>query len=432
MPYLGFNKKFVYTDPASAPKIKKTMVREWVDAIIFAVVAATIIRTFIIEAFTIPTSSMEKSLLVGDFLFVSKINYGPKVPNTPLTFPFTHHTMFLTQNTKSYSELIHLPYYRFPGLQSINRMNCVVFNYPDGDTVAANYQNRSYYQIVRDYASYFANKDNYQLSDKVYYARAWQYVNNPTNRNFLDMSQIPFGDIIARPVDKRENYIKRCIGIAGDKLEIRNKQVYINGEKAENPEMMQYQYFVQTSGIELSKQVREKFDITDRLVAGPNMWIYSMTDEVAKEIASYKAVIRCEQLADTAWDKSIFPYSSDYQWNRDNFGPITIPAKETTVELNTKNIVLYERVIDVYEDNDLEIKGDQIFINGQPASSYTFKMDYYWMMGDNRHNSADSRYWGFVPEDHIVGKALFIWLSLDPNQSFLSKIRWSRMFRLVD
>jgi len=402
MPYIGFSEKFAYADPLTAKKVKKSPGREWFDAIIFAVVAATIIRTFIIEAFTIPTSSMEKSLLVGDFLFVSKINYGPKVPNTPLTFPFTHHTMFLTENKKSYLEWIKVPHYRFPGFQKVKRNDCVVFNYPDGDTVALNFPDRSYYALCREHG--------------------WDRVNSDKRT---------FGEIVSRPVDKRENYIKRCVAIAGDVFEIRDKYIYINGEKQDRLPGEQFQYIVQTNGVELNKRIREKLDITDRIPIGPNTWIYAMTDYMASEVQNYPNVILCQQLADTVWDASVFPYSREYPWNRDNFGPITIPATGASVELTLENLPLYERIIEVYEANSLNVKDGKIYINGIETTSYTFKMDYYWMMGDNRHNSADSRYWGFVPDDHVVGKALFIWLSLDPNLSLFSKIRWSRLFSSV-
>lgn len=402
LPYIGFNEKEKYRDPDTAPKIKKSVIREWSDAIIFAVVAATIIRTFLIEAFTIPTSSMEKSLLVGDFLFVSKFSYGPKIPNTPISFPFAHHTLPLTKDTKSFLEWIKLPYFRFPGLTDIKNNDVVVFNYPDGDTVALKMQDRSYYALVREYG--------------------WTRVN---------MDKGTFGDVVARPVDKRENYIKRCIGIPGDKLEIKNKQVFINGVAAQNPEEMQYQYFIKTDGSEVNERNREKLNITDRIVLSNDAFIYAMTNDVAKQIKEFKNVLNITQMIDSAPDPSIFPYSPHYKWNRDNFGPIQLPKAGMTVQLDTVNIALYTRIIDVYEGNDLAIKDGKIYINGKEEKNYTFKLDYYWMMGDNRHNSADSRYWGFVPIDHIVGKAVFIWLSIDQNKSLFSGIRWNRLFKFI-
>lgn len=408
LPYLGFSKKETYLDPDKRPEIKKTATREWLDAIIFAVIAASIIRIFLIEAYTIPTSSMEKTLLVGDYLFVSKINFGPKVPNTPLSFPFVHHTLPLTANTKSYLEWIELPYYRFPGLQKIKNMDVVVFNYPDGDTVSTKFQsNASYYALVRQFGR-----------DAVR--------NNP---NY-------FGDIIARPVDKRENFIKRCIGIPGDVLQIINRKVLINGKEEQNPGKKQYKYIVRTDGSSISSRTLEKLEITENYTTD-NAGNYELTlsDESLQKIKQFSNIKSVEPVvqAPGVWDQSLFPFDSTYRWNVDNFGPITIPKKGTTVKINTSNICLYRRIIGVFEGNKLEEKEGKIFINGTERTSYTFKMDYYWMMGDNRHNSADSRYWGFVPEDHVVGKAVFVWLSLDPNKSiFDGKIRWSKLFRIVN
>jgi len=406
VPWIGIKKENQYTEPSKREKIRKTALREWVDAIIFAVIAASIIRIFMVEAYTIPTSSMEKSLLVGDFLFVSKLSYGPKVPNTPLAFPFVHHTLPLTATTKSYVEWIKLPYYRFPGLTTVKNNDVVVFNYPDGDTVALNVQNQSYYALVRDYGRY----------------RVW---NDKAN----------FGDIVYRPVDKRENYIKRCIGIPGDTLQIIDQDVYINGRKAELPEKAQFKYIVTTDGTRINPKALEKLDITEEIaIAGPNEMILTLTRESAEKIKGFVNVKDVKKIIQPKgyWQPYIFPFDSVYPWNVDNFGPLVIPKKGATVELNSKNIVLYARIIKNYELNDLKIQGGQILINGKQATSYTFKMDYYWMMGDNRHNSADSRFWGFVPYDHIVGKAVFVWLSLDNNKSlFDGKIRLNKLFRTI-
>jgi signal peptidase I len=406
LPWLGLKKQADYVEPANRVKIKKTPVREWVDAIIFAVIAASIIRIFMVEAYTIPTSSMEKSLLVGDFLFVSKLSYGPKVPNTPLAFPFVHHTMPLTATAKSYVEWIKLPYYRFPGLTTIKNNDVVVFNYPDGDTVALNVQNQSYYALVRDYGRY----------------RVW---NDKAN----------FGEVVARPVDKRENYIKRCIGIPGDVLEIKDQVVYINGKAAELPELAQFKYIIRTDGTRINPKALEKLDITEEItMAGPNEMVMTLTNETAEQIKGFVNVKEVRKIIQPKgfWQPYIFPFDSAYPWNVDNFGPLEIPKKGVTVELNSKNILLYARIIKAYELNDLEINGETILINGKPATSYTFKLDYYWMMGDNRHNSADSRFWGFVPNDHIVGKAVFVWLSLDGSKSLFSgKVRMNKLFRTI-
>lgn len=408
LPYLGMNDDEVFVDPSDRPNIKKTFVREWTDAIIFAVVAATIIRTFLLEAYTIPTSSMEKSLLVGDYLFVSKITYGPKVPNTPLSFPFVHHTLPLTENVKSYVEWITLPFYRFAGFKEVDHNDAVVFNYPAGDTVSTRFQsNVSYYTLVNEYGR----------------ERVWTDKRN-------------FGDIVVRPVDKRENYVKRCIGLPGDTLTIVNRQVYLNGENADNPEMLQYQYKVTTNGSSLNPKVLDKYNITETYRGSkPGEFVYILTEESKEAIEKLPIVTSIEVFneAPGVWKPEIFPNDSSYKWNRDNFGPLYIPKASVPINLTLKNLSQYNRLITTYEGNTLKVENGTILINGVPSTSYTPKYNYYWMMGDNRHNSADSRYWGFVPEDHIVGRAEFIWLSLDKDKSlFDGKIRWNRLFSIVD
>lgn len=407
LPRYGLSQEETYQDPKDRPKIKKSATREWVDAIIFAVIAASIIRMFLVEAYTIPTSSMEKTLLVGDFLFVSKISYGPRAPMTPISFPFVHHTLPLTESTKSYVEWLKLPYYRFLGLTDIERNDVVVFNFPVGDTVSERYQsNSSYYSLVREYGR--------------------ETVRNNERR---------FGDIIYRPVDKRENFIKRCVGTPGDTLEIVNRQVTINGTKVTNPGTPQFNYIVKTDGSRINPRTLRKMNITENVRnISSTEFLMTLTDEHVEKIKDFKIVkdVRAVNRPDGIRMPYIFPHDSVYKWNEDNFGPLYIPEKGETIELNSRNIAIWERVIDVYEDNDLRIEGNDIFINGEKTDEYTFKMNYYWLMGDNRHNSADSRFWGFVPENHIVGKAVFVWLSLDPNASFLNKIRWNKMFRTIN
>jgi len=381
---------------------RQTKVVEWIDAIIFAVIAATFIRLFFIEAYTIPTSSMEKSMMVGDYLFVSKTSYGPKLPNTPVAFPFVHHTMPFTANTRSFSEIIHNDYRRLAGFRKIKNDDVVVFNFPEGDTVATSMQERSYYDLVRSYGR------ERVISDKR-----------------------SFGDIIYRPVDKRENYIKRCIAIAGDSLKIEGGKVFVNGKQQKEIPGIQFKYLISIQGNSLNSNAMEKLDITPEDIEGSgSRLVVSLTSENYKKLEGMKFVTSKEQVS---WSKderdpSIFPSNDQYTWNLDNFGPIWVPKRGTTIQLTTKNLPLYSRIIDVYEENDLLVKNGEIYINGAVAKEYTFKMDYYWMMGDNRYNSADSRYWGFVPEDHVVGKASFVWLSLDKNKSFLAKIRWNRFF----
>lgn len=387
------------------PDGKQTKVVEWIDAIIFAVIAATFIRMFFIEAYTIPTPSMEKSMLVGDYLFVSKTAYGPKTPNTPLSFPFVHNTMPVVGG-KSYSELIKRPYKRLAGFGDVENNDVVVFHFPEGDTVALGVPNQSYYQLVRSYG-----RD-----------RVWSDKRN-------------FGEIISRPVDKRENYIKRCIAIPGDELKIVEGQVYVNGQPQKQIPGLQADYIVTTDGTSINPKALDKLHISeaDRNVYSSGQYLFPLTEEMAEKLRAFSNVKSVTKIVEEPgkWDRNIFPADSRFPWNVDNYGPITIPAKGTTIDLNVDNLPLYRRIIDIYEANDLEVDGNVIKINGEVATSYTFKMDYYWMMGDNRHNSADSRYWGFVPEDHVVGKAKFIWLSLDKDKSFPANIRVKRMFSTV-
>lgn len=406
-PYIA-SKKDAYLDPETRVEPPKTATREWVDAIVFAVVAATIIRTFLIEAYTIPTSSMEKSLLVGDYLFVSKIAYGPKIPNTPISFPFVHNTMPLTKDVSSYLDWIELPYMRLPGVGHVKRNDVVVFNYPAGDTVATAYQsNRSYYSLVRQYGR----------------ERVWS-----------DKAQ--FGKIIFRPVDKQENFVKRCIGLPGDSLQLINKIVYVNGKRNHDPGIKEYEYYVNTNGESINPIILNRLNVTEgSRTLVPGQYVFMLSEKARNAIARMPIVknVVVSNIPAGETDPEIFPHdTTDYKWNRDNYGPIYIPKKGATVALNMKVLPLYKRLIKVYEGNDLKVKDGKIFINGKQTDHYTFKMNYYWMMGDNRDNSADSRYWGFVPEDHVEGKAVFIWMSLDPNKSLLGgKIRWSRLFSLV-
>jgi signal peptidase I len=382
-------------DPKN-PKKKKPVWREWLDAGIFAIVAATLIRTFLVEAYTIPTPSMEGSMLVNDFLFVSKVSYGPRPPMTPLAVPLVHNTFL---GGKSYSEAVQWKYRRWPGFGKVNRYDVVVFNYPNGDTVMADRPEADYYmECMRE-------------------GRA-----NVLARH----------DIITRPVDKKENYIKRCMAVPGDRLEIREGVVYVNGQPAKVFPHAKMWYKVAMSIPGFSEDFMRENGIE---FMGQDMYrnqIYNIPNnkvDLVRQVSGVQSVTPFVYAANDISMDLAFPLDPvHFRWNRDNFGPLTIPAKGMTVTLTPENISLYRRIIVSYEGNSLEERDGQFVLNGQPATSYTFRMDYYWMMGDNRHNSLDSRYWGFVPEDHIVGKAWFVWLSYGRN---ITDIRWGRLFRNI-
>ncbi|OWK72069.1 signal peptidase I [Pedobacter sp. AJM] len=383
-------------------KKKKTKTREWVDAIVFAVVAATIIRVFFIEAYTIPSGSMERSLLIGDFLFVSKVNYGARIPMTPVAFPFAHHTMPLT-GTKAFWDGIQWKYHRLPGLSEIKRNDVVVFNLPVGDTVALENQEPSYYNLIRQ-------------SD-------WKTVNSQYT-------------VTSRPVDKRENIIKRCIGIPGDVVAMKNGIVSINGkiDPLKNTGQMPYKIKLTTANVNLEVFSNLGFKVSEMQQLDGETYIANATSEMIQKLKPLDFVksVELSVTPSTANDGDLFPLDPNRKWNVDNFGPVKIPAKGWMVKIDSNTMPLYYRAIRTYEGNKVEQKGGVWYINNQPATTYTFKMNYYWMMGDNRHNSTDSRYWGFVPEDHVVGKALFIWMSFDADASFFHKIRWSRLFKSIN
>lgn len=368
-----------------APKSK---LREWWDAILFAVVAATLIRWLIMEAYTIPTPSMENSLLVGDFLFVSKFHYGTRTPKTPLQIPLTHQKIWFTE-IPSYLEWIQLPQYRLPGISEVKRGDVVVFNVP------GMYEN------------------NWGLPES-----QWKKY----------------------PVDLKTNYIKRCVAIPGDVLQIKDRQVIINGQPLENPPNMQYGYIV-TAKDEINKRNLDKlglgeedFTMLGRPEADKVIYHMFLTTKTLEELKAlpYIVSVELDTQRESGPDSRIFPQSKLYPWNADNFGSLTIPKEGMTIELNDSTLAMYGGTIVDYDHNkDAKIEEGKLLIDGKAVTRYTFKQNYYFMMGDNRHNSQDSRYWGFVPEDHIVGKGFFIWLSIDPNQSFFNKIRWNRFFNLI-
>lgn len=416
---------------SSNPAVRTVM--SWVDAIVFALVAVYFVNLFFFQNYVIPSSSLEKSLLVGDYLFVSKMNYGPRKPQTPLSMPLTQHTMPVT-GTKSYLDCIQWDYERVRGWEDIERGDIVVFNYPAGDTATTN-------PNVIDYYS-----DCYYIGESLYpnkpimdsltteRQRAVYDLYYTAGRKYMEQHPEQFGEKLWRPVDRRENYVKRCVGLPGETLEIKDKEIYIDGQKSVAPENVQFNYWVKFKA-PMTERIRRRLDISkDDLKRYYNgRYLIPLTPKALARMQRYTTLVSSIEPAENDETRGIYPLNGYTGWTVDNYGPVWIPKRGDSIKLTLENLPVYERPIAVYEGNDLQVKDGKIFINGKESDSYTFKMDYYWMMGDNRHNSADSRCWGFVPEDHIVGKALFIWLSLDKDLGlFDGKIRWNRLFRGVN
>ena len=409
----------------------------WVDALVFALVAVYFINLFFFQNFVIPSSSLEKSLLTGDYLFVSKVSYGPRIPETPLSMPLTQHTLPII-NTKSYIEWPHWDYRRVKGLGHVKLNDIVVFNYPAGDTLcsADTYKDHDYYALCSYIGkSLLASQGMEQPDLKAMNPVAQRdYLESvmAMGRKYMKDNPVEYGEIITRPTDRRENYVKRCVGLPGQTLQIKNRIVYLNGKANKEPDNVQYSYYVKLKG-QMPTELMDELGISNEDMASLNQYGYlPLTQRAAKKLAARKDIVADIRLNTDAQTGDLYPLNAYTGWTRDNYGPVWIPKKGATVKLNMKNIAVYERPIRAYEHNDLKVKNGQIYINGRLAHSYTFKMDYYWMMGDNRHNSADSRYWGFVPEDHIVGKPIFIWWSHNPDHPGFSGIRWSRLFNFVD
>ena len=410
-------------------------VMSWVDALVFALVAVYFINLFFFQNYVIPSSSLEKSLLTGDYLFVSKVSYGPRIPQTPLTMPLTQHTLPVFE-CKSYIEWPQWKYRRVKGLGQVQLNDIVVFNYPAGDTICTNPQYQTeYYRLVYDngeglYANTMGvpdfdslnNIQTYDLFQQVY----------AMGSNFVRNNRSQFGDVDTRPTDRRENYVKRCVGLPGQTLQIKNRIVYLDGKANKEPDNVQYTYKVKLRQSLTDDLMKELGISMEDLTTLNQVGFMPLTKRAVAALAARKDLVERIELNTDAPVGEVYPRNAWTGWTRDNYGPVWIPKKGKSIRLNMDNIAIYERPIRAYEGNDLKVTNGQIYINGKLADSYTFKMDYYWMMGDNRHNSADSRYWGFVPEDHIVGKPIFIWWSSDPDRSGLGGIRWSRLFNVVD
>lgn len=385
---------------------KRDALNDWIDAIIFAVIVVTFINMFFVQAFKIPSSSMESTLYTGDHLFVSKLTYGPKVPQTPLTIPFTHNVIF---GHESYSTLIRNDYRRLKGFRDVRRGDCVVFNFPHGDTVLTQAPGEDYYYWERSVGK--------------------------------ERAIAQAGPVIVRPSDKTDHYVKRCVALPGDTLSVRDGLVYIDGVRQEVYPGIQMTYSVVTAGERINSRTLEKLGLnTSELYYDENLPGYPampLTAAMVDEVKGYSVVKSVEPNVDVFPPDfpdsylSLFPFTPEYKWTRDNYGPLWIPKKGVTVALDEGNLPLYRRIISVYEGNELRVEDGKIFINGERTDNYTFKQDYFFMMGDNRHNSLDSRYWGFVPEDHIVGRPALVWLSTDRNRKFPSNIRWGRFFKFV-
>ena len=408
-------------------------IMSWVDALVFALVAVYFINLFFFQNYVIPSSSLEKSLLTGDYLFVSKVSYGPRIPQTPLTMPLTQHTLPLFE-CKSYIEWPHWDYRRVKGLGNVELNDIVVFNYPAGDTIcsAAQWQAQDYYQMCYSYGYQLYNSP--VNVDSLSAQQRWDYYQKvfDTGREYIRQERNTYGDIDSRPTDRRENYVKRCVGLPGQTLQIKNRIVYIDGKPNKEPDNVQYTYVVKKRQ-DFGDELMHELGISMEDLTCLNQHGYMpLTKKAADALRKRTDLVESVTLNTEEVTGDIYPLNGNHGWTRDNYGPVWIPQKGKSVKLTMDNIAIYERPIRVYEENDLQVRDGKIFINGKEASEYTFKMDYYWMMGDNRHNSADSRYWGFVPEDHIVGKPIFIWWSSDPDRKGFSGIRWNRLFRWVD
>lgn len=410
-------------------------VMSWVDAIVFALVAVYFVNIYFFQNYEIPSSSLEKSLLTGDYLFVSKLSYGPRVPQTPLSMPLTQHTMPVT-GAKSYIDWPHWDYRRVKGLGKVKLNDIVVFNYPSGDTVVANpvYQAADYYGLCYSFGQQLLPQMQVPDSLPVMEQRDRFRQLYEAGRSYILVNPQEFQGILSRPVDRRENYVKRCVGMPGQTLQIKDRAIYLDGKLNPDPVNVQYNYIVDTKE-DIPGELAHQLGISEEDLGRPEQGRYLMplTKAAVAGLKAHPEIVTRIELDTRQFEENIYPLNGNTHWTRDNYGPVWIPAKGKSIELTLKNIAVYERPIAVYEGNQLEVKDNRIYINGKEAKSYTFKMDYYWMMGDNRHNSADSRYWGFVPEDHVVGKPIMIWLSLDKDRSlFDGKIRWNRIFRWVD
>lgn len=383
------------------PGVLRTVIH-WAGYIIIAVIISLAIKVLFTEAYKIPTPSMEGSLKAGDYIFVSKLAYGPKLPNTPLSWPFVPD--HFSNGRKTYSERLLLPYKRLRGFSGVKKGDVIVFSFPEGDSMVVQYPGQNYYSLVRQYGRSYIH-DNF--------------------------------DIIAHPVDRRGNYIKRCVGLPGDTLEIIDGRVKVNNRYLEFLPDMKFKFYVKTEGEKLTRKVIDSLEIIENeMTYNPanSLHIVHLTiaqAEALQNVPGVRSIQRFIEPVLSFHNQEIFPHDVHHRWTNDLFGPVVIPAEGMTIQLDKRTYPVYKRAIEVYEDNHIQLKNGRFMVNGTPADSYTFKMDYFFVMGDNRHNSADSRHWGFVPEDHLLGKAVVIWMSSDPNKSFVGGLRKGRIFRAI-
>lgn len=458
---------------------KKSMVKEWGDAILFALVAASVIRTYVFEPFQIPTGSMEKTQLVGDHLMVEKITFGPRIPNTPFSYPIFHN-MIPWLNIKSYAEIQKIPYTRLPGFRFVERNDVTVFNFPAGDTSLNDPRmphgliGHNYHEILRDEAYLIALKEQKSLP---FFEKNYDYYLNKARKSFVRNNKVysrndsergenftAINGVLYRPVDKKENYIKRCVAIAGDLIEIKDKELFVNGELAHQPDSMLYSYVLNDypyvnytqQQLDNNEEARNEYLRKDTYFdsnfgyqyhklsydyTGTGDVVMSFTkahyNKLKEKFPNLVPITKAKGAVKSNLEngKSIsyypnFPNDKQYDWTEDNFGPLQIPQRGDVVELNHKSLPIYKRIIEAYEKHSLVEKADGIYIDGKKVTTYTIEMNYYWLMGDNRNNSLDSRFWGFVPEDHVVGRAAFIWMSVN-EKGYMGGVRWDRIFQKI-
>ena len=414
------------------PSVRSIM--SWVDAIVFALIAVYFVNLYFFQNYVIPSSSLEKSLLVGDYLFVSKASYGARVPQTPLHMPLTQHTLPIV-NTKSYIEWPQWDYKRVKGFGEIQLNDIVVFNFPAGDTVAVNVPAEDIYRLSYQAGKELTKPIDLSTLDAEQQRMVYDHYYK-VGRKYIDENKQSFGEVISRPVDRRENYVKRCVGLPGQTLEIKDHIIYLDGVANKEPDNVEYRYLVKVNK-PIPDELAHELGISQEDLAyyyrDAKMYNIPLTQKAKDSLMARKDITISTEYFPGDDAGGLYPVNKHTGWTTDNYGPVWIPKKGETIDLTLDNLPFYERCIHAYEGNELQVKNEKIYINGKETNQYTFQMDYYWMMGDNRHNSADSRFWGFVPEDHIVGKPIFIWLSLDPDRGwFDGKIRWNRLFSCVD